>query len=136
MLATSAFRFEPGIQDILSFRAWQALDLTVSPGCFVYPVPRVKDRFPTFVAMFGANASGKTNVMRSSQASPAKTRPSMSQFRGEGQDEEPTEFEMETMFVHVVRGRVWPCRARAAPGARRCSASSRMARSSSERPGG
>ena len=95
----------------MSFREWQTLDLTVAanapdlPGRFVHPVPGSKDRFPTFVAIFGANASGKTNIlrafaflanfMRSSQAAPAKARLPMAQFHREGQNEEPTEFEME-----------------------------------------
>ena len=34
------------------------------PGRFVQSVPGSKDRFPTFVAIFGANASGKTNILR------------------------------------------------------------------------
>ncbi len=95
----------------MSFREWQTLDLTVAanapdlPGRLVHPVPGMKDRIPTFVAIFGANASGKTNVlrafaflanfMRSSQMAPANARLPMSQFYGEGQDGEPTEFEIE-----------------------------------------
>ena len=99
------------VRNFLSFREWQTLDLTVAanapdlPGRFVYPVLGTKDRCPTFVAIFGANASGKTNIlraiafltnfMRSSQEGPANARLPMAQFYGEGQDEEPTEFEVE-----------------------------------------
>ena len=99
------------VRNFLSFREWQTLDLTVAanapelPGRFVHPVPGKKDRFPAFVAIFGANASGKTNIlraiaflanfMRSSQAAPANARLPMAQFYGEGQDGEPTEFEVE-----------------------------------------
>ena len=58
------------VKNFLSFRDWQTLDLTVAanapdlPGRFVQSVPGSKDRFPTFVAIFGANASGKTNLLR------------------------------------------------------------------------
>ena len=58
------------VKNFLSFRDWQTLDLTVAanapdlPGRFVQSVPGSKDRFPTFVAIFGANASGKTNILR------------------------------------------------------------------------
>ena len=58
------------VKNFLSFRDWQTLDLTVAgnapeiPGRFVRSVPGSKDRFPTFVAIFGANASGKTNILR------------------------------------------------------------------------
>ena len=99
------------VRNFLSFREWQTLDLTVAanapdlPGRFVHPVLGTKDRFPTFVAIFGANASGKTNIlraiaflanfMRSSQGGPANARLPMAQFYGEGQGEEPTEFEVE-----------------------------------------
>ena len=99
------------VRNFLSFREWQTLDLTVAanapdlPGRFVRPAPGAKDRFPTFVAIFGANASGKTNIlrafaflanfMRSSQAAPGNAPLPMVQFYGEGQGEEPTEFEME-----------------------------------------
>ena len=58
------------VRNFLSFREWQTLDLTVAanapdlPGRFVHPVLGTKGRFPTFVAIFGANASGKTNMLR------------------------------------------------------------------------
>ena len=58
------------VKNFLSFRNWQTLDLTVAanapdmPGRFVQSIPGSKDRFPTFVAIFGANASGKTNILR------------------------------------------------------------------------
>lgn len=58
------------VKNFLSFRDWQTLDLTVAanapdlPGRFVRSVPGSRDRFPTFVAIFGANASGKTNILR------------------------------------------------------------------------
>ena len=99
------------VKNFLSFRDWQTLDLTVAanapemPGRFVRSVPGSKDRFPTFVAIFGANASGKTNIlraitflanfMRSSQDIPANAPLRMAQFYGNGQDEESTEFEVE-----------------------------------------
>ena len=99
------------VKNFLSFRDWQSLDLTVAanapdlPGRLVHPVPGTKDRFPTFVAVFGANASGKTNIlraiaflanfMRSSQTAPTNARLPMAQFYGEGQGEQPTEFEVE-----------------------------------------
>ena len=99
------------VKNFLSFRDWQTLDLAVAanapdlPGRFVHPIPGTKDRFPIFVAVFGANASGKTNIlrafaflanfMRSSQTVSASAPLPMAQFYGAGQDEEPTEFEME-----------------------------------------
>ena len=99
------------VKNFLSFRDWQTLDLTVAanapdmPGRFVQSVPGSKDRFPTFVAIFGANASGKTNLlraitflanfMRSSQDHPANAPLRMAQFFGKDQDEESTEFEIE-----------------------------------------
>ena len=99
------------VKNFLSFRDWQTLSLTVAanapdlPGRFVQPVSGSKDRLPTFVAIFGANASGKTNMlraiaflanfMRSSQDAPANVPLPMAQFYGEGEDEEPTEFEVE-----------------------------------------
>ena len=99
------------VRNFLSFREWQTLDLTVAanapelPGRFVHPVPGAKDRFPTFVAIFGANASGKTNIlrafaflanfMRSSQTAQGNAPLPFAQFYGEGQRKEPTEFEVE-----------------------------------------
>ena len=99
------------VKNFLSFRDWQTLNLTIAanapdlPGRFVRPVPGGKDRLPTFVAIFGANASGKTNVlramaffanfMRSSQDAPANAPLPMARFYGAGEDEEPTEFEVE-----------------------------------------
>ena len=99
------------VRNFLSFHEWQSLNLTVAanapdlPGRLVHPVPGAKDRFPTFAAIFGANASGKTNMlraiafvanfMRSSQGAPANARLPMAQFYGEGQNEEPTEFEVD-----------------------------------------
>ena len=99
------------VKNFLSFRDWQTLDLTVAanapdlPGRFVQSVPGSRDRFPTFVAIFGANASGKTNIlraitfltnfMRSSQDNPANAPLQIAQFYGKGQDEESTEFEVE-----------------------------------------
>ena len=99
------------VKNFLSFRDWQTLNLTVAAnapdlsGRFVQSVSGSKDRFPTFVAIFGANASGKTNMlraiaflanfMRSSQDAPANVPLPMAQFYGEGEDEEPTEFEVE-----------------------------------------
>ena len=98
-------------KNFLSFRDWQTLNLTVAanapdlPGRFVQSVSGSKERLPTFVAIFGANASGKTNIlraitflanfMRSSQDTPPNAPLQMAQFYGEGQDEEPTEFEVE-----------------------------------------
>ena len=99
------------VKNFLSFRDWQTLNLTVAanapdlPGRFVQSVSGSKDRLPTFVAIFGANASGKTNMlraiaflanfMRSSQDAPANVPLPMAQFHGEGEDQEPTEFEVE-----------------------------------------
>ena len=99
------------VKNFLSFRDWQTLDLTVAanapdlPGRFVQSVPGSKDRFPTFVVIFGANASGKTNIlraitflanfMRSSQDTPANAPVQMAQFYGKGQDEKTTEFQVE-----------------------------------------
>ena len=99
------------VRNFLSFRDWQTLDLTIAanapdlPGRFVRPVPGSKDRLPTFVAIFGANASGKTNFlramaflagfMRASQHAPTNAPLPMARFYGKGGDEEPTEFEVE-----------------------------------------
>ena len=99
------------VKNFLSIRDWQTLDLTVAanapdlPGRFVQPVPGSKGRSPTFVAIFGANASGKTNIlraiaflanfMRASQDIPANAPLQMAPFYGKGQDAESTEFEVE-----------------------------------------
>lgn len=99
------------VKNFLSFRDWQTLDLTVAanapdlPGRFVQSVPGSRDRFPTFVAIFGANASGKTNILRaitflanfirSSQELPASTPLRFAQFYGKDNNEESTEFEIE-----------------------------------------
>ena len=99
------------VKNFLSFRDWQTLDLTVAanapnlPGRFVQSVPGSKVRIPAFVAIFGANASGKSNVlraitfvanfMRASQGSPASIPIQIAPFYGNGQDEQCTEFELE-----------------------------------------
>ena len=99
------------VKNFLSFRDWQTLDLTVAanapdlPGRFVQSVPGSKDRFPTFVAIFGANASGKTNLLLaltylasficySQHDAPDQEIPLLP-FLGNGWGEETTEFEME-----------------------------------------
>ena len=99
------------VKNFLSFRDWQTLDLTVAanapdlPGRFVQSVPGSKDRFPTFVAIFGANASGKTNVLRaltslagfahSSQEYPANEPLRSVPYFGNGPTVDATEFEAE-----------------------------------------
>ena len=99
------------VKNFLSFRDWQTLDLTVAanapdlPGRFVRSVPGSKDRFPTFVAIFGANASGKTNILRaltfvarfvqfSQNDPPNQLIPSLPFFGGQSNDE-MSEFEIE-----------------------------------------
>ena len=99
------------VKNFLSFRDWQTLDLTVAanapdlPGRFVQSVPGSKDRFPTFVAIFGANASGKTNILRAISFLEMFVRTShqnqpnepvkIIQFLGENFGKEATEFEVE-----------------------------------------
>ena len=99
------------VKNFLSIRDWQTLDLTIAanapelPGRFVKSVPGSDDRFPTFAAIFGANASGKTNIlralafvtefMRSSQDRSANAPIQLARFYGKGQDKESTEFELE-----------------------------------------
>ena len=99
------------VKNFLSFRDWQTLDLTVAanapdlPGRFVQSAPGSKSRFPTFVAIFGANASGKTNIlraitflanfMRSSQENSANAPLQMAPFYGKRQEDESTQFELE-----------------------------------------
>ena len=99
------------VKNFLSIRDWQTLDLTVAanapalPGRFVQSVPESKDRFPTFAAIFGANASGKTNIlraitfltkfMRDSQGIAANAPFQMVPFYGKDRGKESTEFEVE-----------------------------------------
>ena len=99
------------VKNFLSFRNWQTLDLTVAanapdlPGRFVQSVPGSKDRFPTFVAIFGANASGKTNILRAltfltrfarfSHNYPPNSQIQSIPFFGIGQSESASEFELE-----------------------------------------
>lgn len=99
------------VKNFLSFRDWQTLDLTVAanapemPGRFVRSVPGSRDRFPTFVAIFGANASGKTNLLRaitfltgfvqsSHLYQPNAPLPSIPSFF-RGTEEDTSEFEIE-----------------------------------------
>ncbi len=99
------------VKNFLSFRDWQALDLTVTgkapeiPGRFVRSVPGSDDRFPTFVAIFGANASGKTNILRAltfvanfiqfSQNNPPNQRIPSIPFFGSEPNDDTSEFEVE-----------------------------------------
>ena len=99
------------VKNFLSFRDWQTLDLTVAanapemPGRFVRSVPGSKDRFPTFVAIFGANASGKTNLLRaldflirfvqSSHSDPPNEQIPLLPFFGKGFESETVEFEVD-----------------------------------------
>ncbi len=99
------------VKNFLSFRDWQTLDLTVAanapdlPGRFVQSVPGSKDRFPTFVAIFGANASGKTNILRAltfltgfvriSQNYPPTAPIPIIPYFGTHQERTVTEFEIE-----------------------------------------
>ena len=99
------------VKNFLSFRDWQTLDLTVAGnapeirGRFVRSVPGSDDRFPTFVAIFGANASGKTNILRavtfvakfiqySQNDPPSQLIPSIPFFGSEPNDD-TSEFEVE-----------------------------------------
>ncbi len=99
------------VKNFLSFRDWQTLDLTVAanapdlPGRFVQSVPGSRDRFPTFVAIFGANASGKTNLLSAltylasficfSQDDPPDEEIMLLPFLGHGWDKDATEFEVD-----------------------------------------
>ena len=99
------------VKNFHSIRDWQTLDLTVAanapdlPGRFVQSAAGSKDRFPTFVAIFGANASGKTNIlraitfvanfMRASQDIQANAPLQIAPFYGKGHDEKSIEFEVE-----------------------------------------
>ena len=99
------------VKNFQSFRDWQTLDLTVAanapdlPGRFVQSVPGSRDRFPTFVAIFGANASGKTNLLLAltylasficfSQEDPPDRAISLLPFLGNGWEKDTTEFEIE-----------------------------------------
>lgn len=99
------------VKNFLSFRDWQTLDLTVAanapemPGRFVRSIPDSKDRFPTFVAIFGANASGKTNILRAltfvvrfvqiSQNDPPNQLIQSLPFLGGDKNDDMSEFEVE-----------------------------------------
>ena len=114
------------VKNFLSFRDWQTLDLTVAanapdlPGRFVQSVPGSKDRFPTFVAIFGANASGKTNILRAltfltgfarfSQNYPPNSQIQSIPFFGIGQSESASDFEIE--FDGIFGNPQQPCRFR------------------------
>ena len=99
------------VKNFLSFRDWQTLDLTVAGnapeirGRFVRSVPGSDDRFPTFVAIFGANASGKTNILHaltfltafvkfSQYNQPTQQIPAIP-FLGDDSQPTETEFEVE-----------------------------------------
>ncbi len=104
------------VKNFLSFRDWQTLDLTVAgnapdlPGRFVQSVPGSKDRFPTFVAIFGANASGKTNLLLAltylasfvcySQEDRPGQEIALLPFFGNDRDTDTTDFEIEIDLPH------------------------------------
>lgn len=58
------------VENFFSINEAQTLDLTIAKnatdpdGRFAKPIEGSKDRFPKVSALFGANASGKTNVLR------------------------------------------------------------------------
>ncbi|MXY39379.1 MAG: AAA family ATPase [Rhodospirillaceae bacterium] len=108
------------VKNFLSFRDWQTLDLTVAanapdlPGRFVQSIPGSKERFPTFVAIFGANASGKSNLLLAltyvasficfSQDDPPDQEILLLPFLGNGWDKDTTEFEIEIDLPFNVSG--------------------------------